>query len=158
MATVGAGSAATDVKRESGTARLLGSGMFLSLRWIIDEDNVKCWRGLIGSAGIAELLVFHPVCLLMRTLFREQGMTDYLIGWYHRQTIDEQSRTSTLFIHRWKEENWHCMRWQANTAAALNQVIFKDYATASVGRKFTSLFPGLGYAAGYKVHIFSLLF
>lgn len=27
MATVGAGSAAKDIKRESGTARLLGSGM-----------------------------------------------------------------------------------------------------------------------------------
>jgi hypothetical protein len=33
----------------------------------------------------------------------------------------------------------------------LNQVIFKDKASATVGRKFVSLFPGLGYAAGYKV-------
>jgi hypothetical protein len=33
----------------------------------------------------------------------------------------------------------------------LNTVIFKDYATATAGRKFFSLFPGLGYAAGYKV-------
>lgn len=33
----------------------------------------------------------------------------------------------------------------------LNQVIFKDKAQVSVGRKFFSLFPGLGYAAGYKV-------
>lgn len=31
------------------------------------------------------------------------------------------------------------------------EVIFKDKATASVGTKFFSLFPGLGYAAGYKV-------
>ncbi len=30
-------------------------------------------------------------------------------------------------------------------------VIFKDKASVSVGRKFFSLFPGLGYAAGYKV-------
>ncbi|EEA23025.1 high copy suppressor of abf2 [Talaromyces marneffei ATCC 18224] len=91
MATVGASSAAKDVKRESGTARLLGS----------------------GSAGIAELLVFHPVDTIAKRLMSNQG--------------------------------------QSNTAAALNQVIFKEYATASVGRKFTSLFPGLGYAAGYKV-------
>lgn len=35
--------------------------------------------------------------------------------------------------------------------SALNSIIFRDYATASVGRKFFSLFPGLGYAAGYKV-------
>lgn len=33
----------------------------------------------------------------------------------------------------------------------MNQVIFKDKATAPIGRKFVSLFPGLGYAAGYKV-------
>jgi hypothetical protein len=32
-----------------------------------------------------------------------------------------------------------------------NQVIFKDKASAPVARKFFSLFPGLGYAAGYKV-------
>ncbi|KAI0137447.1 mitochondrial carrier domain-containing protein [Xylariales sp. AK1849] len=35
--------------------------------------------------------------------------------------------------------------------AELNTVIFKDKATAPAGRKFLSLFPGLGYAAGYKV-------
>lgn len=30
----------------------------------------------------------------------------------------------------------------------VTQVIFKDKAAASVGTKFVSLFPGLGYAAG----------
>lgn len=35
--------------------------------------------------------------------------------------------------------------------ATLNPILFRDYATASIGRKFFSLFPGLGYAAGYKV-------
>jgi hypothetical protein len=35
--------------------------------------------------------------------------------------------------------------------AKMAQVVFKDKATASVGTKFFSLFPGLGYAAGYKV-------
>lgn len=33
----------------------------------------------------------------------------------------------------------------------LNQVIFKQAANAGIGGKFLSLFPGLGYAAGYKV-------
>lgn len=33
----------------------------------------------------------------------------------------------------------------------LNTVIFKDKASAPAGTKFFSLFPGLGYAAGYKV-------
>ncbi|PGH29139.1 hypothetical protein GX50_08122 [[Emmonsia] crescens] len=38
----------------------------------------------------------------------------------------------------------------ANTTQ-LTKVVFKDFADASVAKKFTSLFPGLGYAAGYKV-------
>jgi hypothetical protein len=33
----------------------------------------------------------------------------------------------------------------------LNQVIFKDKAEAGISRRFFSLFPGLGYAAGYKI-------
>ncbi|KAH8167363.1 hypothetical protein CIB48_g882 [Xylaria polymorpha] len=36
-------------------------------------------------------------------------------------------------------------------ATQLNSVIFKDMASAPFGKKFFSLFPGLGYAAGYKV-------
>lgn len=35
--------------------------------------------------------------------------------------------------------------------SALDSIIFRDYATASLGRKVFSLFPGLGYAAGYKI-------
>lgn len=35
--------------------------------------------------------------------------------------------------------------------SVFNGVIFRDAANASLGKKFTSLFPGLGYAAGYKV-------
>jgi len=33
----------------------------------------------------------------------------------------------------------------------LNNVIFKSYADSPAGKKFFSLFPGLGYAAAYKV-------
>ena len=40
---------------------------------------------------------------------------------------------------------------QVNSVAKFNAVIFKDKANASLGKKFVSLFPGLGYAAGYKV-------
>ena len=42
---------------------------------------------------------------------------------------------------------------QITSTSRLNDVIFKDKAGAPVGKKFTSLFPGLGYAAGYKVCI-----
>jgi hypothetical protein len=34
----------------------------------------------------------------------------------------------------------------------LNKVVFRDAASASVSGRFLSLFPGLGYAAAYKVH------
>lgn len=46
---------------------------------------------------------------------------------------------------------------QIASAAQLNTVIFKDKAAAPVGRKFISLFPGLGYAAGYKVRFNEVL-
>ncbi|KAJ5136949.1 mitochondrial carrier protein [Penicillium atrosanguineum] len=86
----GAGAASKDVKKESATARLLGS----------------------GCAGIAELMVFHPVDTTAKRLMSNQT--------------------------------------RITSATTFKQVVFKDYANATVGRKFTSLFPGLGYAAGYK--------
>ncbi|KAF9236958.1 mitochondrial carrier protein [Melanogaster broomeanus] len=76
--------------KESGTARVLGS----------------------GASGVAELLVFHPVDTVAKRLMSNKAKV---------------------------------------SSSALNSIIFRDYATASVGRKFLSLFPGLGYAAGYKV-------
>jgi hypothetical protein len=40
---------------------------------------------------------------------------------------------------------------QVTNITHLNSVIFKDKAGAPAVKKFISLFPGLGYAAGYKV-------
>lgn len=37
------------------------------------------------------------------------------------------------------------------SASSLNSIIFKQAAQAPIHQKFLSLFPGLGYAAGYKV-------
>lgn len=37
------------------------------------------------------------------------------------------------------------------SASHFNSVIFKDKAAAPFGTRFFSLFPGLGYAAAYKV-------
>ncbi|KIW93027.1 uncharacterized protein Z519_06876 [Cladophialophora bantiana CBS 173.52] len=78
-------------KTESGLARLLGS----------------------GSAGVAELLVFHPVDTIAKRL------------------MNNATRVASI--------------------SALNTVIFKESASAPVLTKFASLFPGLGYAAGYKI-------
>ncbi|KAL8700466.1 MAG: hypothetical protein Q9201_005427 [Fulgogasparrea decipioides] len=86
-----AGSAAKDFKKESAAARLLGS----------------------GSAGIAELAIFHPVDTIAKRLMSNQG--------------------------------------KITSASNLNQVIFRKEADAAITRKVTSLFPGLGYAAGYKI-------
>lgn len=84
-------SSSKDVKKESTLARLVGS----------------------GSAGIAELAVFHPVDTIAKRLMSNKE--------------------------------------KINSAAQFNKVIFKDKANVSAGKKFFSLFPGLGYAAGYKV-------
>jgi hypothetical protein len=45
---------------------------------------------------------------------------------------------------------------QISSASQLNTVIFKEKAAAPIGTKFFSLFPGLGYAAGYKVRYMSI--
>ncbi|PSS06532.1 hypothetical protein PHLCEN_2v3662 [Hermanssonia centrifuga] len=37
------------------------------------------------------------------------------------------------------------------SASSLSSIIFREHATAPLGRRLLSLFPGLGYAAGYKV-------
>ncbi|KAI4654759.1 uncharacterized protein J4E78_006936 [Alternaria triticimaculans] len=87
----GTNSSAKVYKRESNTARVLGA----------------------GCAGIAELMVFHPVDTTAKRLMSNIG----------------------------KIEN----------AAHLNKVVFRDAAGASVSGRFFSLFPGLGYAAAYKI-------
>ncbi|KAF2084401.1 solute carrier protein [Saccharata proteae CBS 121410] len=84
-------SSAKDVKKESTVARLVGA----------------------GSAGIAELAVFHPVDTVAKRLMSNQAKVNGLAGY--------------------------------------NSVIFKQTANAGLGTRFISLFPGLGYAAAYKV-------
>ncbi|KAG9943866.1 hypothetical protein KCU81_g8455, partial [Aureobasidium melanogenum] len=80
-----------EYKKESTAARVLGA----------------------GSAGIAELAVFHPVDTIAKRLMSNQG--------------------------------------KISGITQFNSVIFKDKATAPFGTRFFSLFPGLGYAAAYKV-------
>ncbi|KAI0289795.1 mitochondrial carrier [Russula brevipes] len=76
--------------KESGTARILGS----------------------GTSGIAELLIFHPVDTIAKRLMSNKAKV---------------------------------------SLPTLAPTIFREYSTAPLGRKLLSLFPGLGYAAGYKV-------
>jgi hypothetical protein len=75
--------------KESGTARVLGS----------------------GTSGVMELLLFHPVDTVAKRL----------------------------------------MSNKQKVSGNLAQVIFREQAAAPLGTRLVSLFPGLGYAAGYKV-------
>ncbi|KAK4687451.1 hypothetical protein P7C73_g2666, partial [Tremellales sp. Uapishka_1] len=77
-------------KRDSGTARILGS----------------------GASGVAELMVFHPVDTVAKRLMSNKS----------KFALSE-----------------------------VNAIVFRKAANASVPQKFLSLFPGLGYAAGYKI-------
>ncbi|TFY69871.1 hypothetical protein EVG20_g2975 [Dentipellis fragilis] len=76
--------------KESGTARILGS----------------------GTSGVAELLIFHPVDTIAKRLMSNKGKV---------------------------------------SLSSLSTIIFREHATAPIGSKMLSLFPGLGYAAGYKI-------
>ncbi|CAN6636667.1 mitochondrial GTP/GDP carrier protein 1 [Trichomonascus vanleenenianus] len=40
---------------------------------------------------------------------------------------------------------------RVTSVSQLNQVVFRQHAEDGLGRRFVSLFPGLGYAAGYKI-------
>ncbi|KAI9312494.1 mitochondrial carrier domain-containing protein [Dichotomocladium elegans] len=74
-----------------------------------------------ASSGILELLIFHPVDTVAKRLMSNQSR---IFG--GGITLD-QSR------------------------AALTKIIFKDAANEAFLKKYASLFPGLGFAAGYKV-------
>ncbi|KAH0542621.1 hypothetical protein FGG08_003029 [Glutinoglossum americanum] len=100
------GSAAKAFEKESTLSRLLGS----------------------GSAGIAELAVFHPVDTIAKRLMSNHGKVN---------CYDPRLRSLQIA--------------DIMSVSKLNSVIFKEYADVAVHRKFFSLFPGIGYAAGYKV-------
>ncbi|KAI9009642.1 mitochondrial carrier domain-containing protein [Gaertneriomyces semiglobifer] len=86
-------------RKDSGTARILGS----------------------GSAGVLELLGFHPVDTVAKRLMNSQKKP-----FGNGQSISQGMST-------------------------LNEIIFKDAAHRGTMSKYFSLFPGLGFAAGYKI-------
>ena len=67
----------------------------------------------IGTAGVSELLIFHPVDTVAKRLMSNQG--------------------------------------KVTSASQLNSVVFKTHASEPVVKRFFTLFPGLGYAASYKI-------
>ncbi|KAI8056280.1 mitochondrial carrier domain-containing protein [Gilbertella persicaria] len=74
-----------------------------------------------ASSGILELIIFHPVDTVAKRLMSNQTKL------------------------------WSSTRSFAENKALVDQVVFKEAASAGFLKKYASLFPGLGFAAGYKV-------
>lgn len=117
----------SDLKhKESGTARVLGSGtsgMFVCLV----EGRWCSWC----RTGIAELLIFHPVDTIAKRLMSNKA-----------KVCPPPLSLPLLFPHGPPQQA---------SASNLSTIIFREHAAAPLGRRLMSLFPGLGYAAGYKV-------
>ncbi|OMJ15685.1 putative mitochondrial carrier [Smittium culicis] len=86
-------------KKESGAARLIGS----------------------GAAGISELVLFHPVDTIAKRLMTNSSKI-FGSGISYSQGVSN-----------------------------LGSVLFRDAASKGLGSRILSLFPGMGYAAGYKI-------
>lgn len=44
----------------------------------------------------------------------------------------------------------HLLSLHSTPQKPMMEIVFREHANARAGQKFLSLFPGLGYAAGYK--------
>jgi hypothetical protein len=85
------------------------------------------------NAGVAELLIFHPVDTIAKRLMSNKAkVCSVMTRSSQYVVIDDSTRQEVSF-------------------SKLSPIIFREYSTASLGRKLLSLFPGLGYAACYKV-------
>ncbi|ORE08420.1 mitochondrial carrier [Rhizopus microsporus var. microsporus] len=83
-----------------------------------------------ASSGILELIIFHPVDTVAKRLMSKQQKSNYA--------------TNILTL-------WESHRTFAENKAFVDKVVFKEAASAGFAKKYASLFPGLGFAAGYKV-------
>ena len=74
------------------------------------------------------------------------GVAHFPPGRHNREAVDEQQGNGiTPTVSQW-ESGLTSLK-----VSSLNSIIFRDAATAPLSRKLLSLFPGLGYAAGYKI-------
>ncbi|KAF9165949.1 hypothetical protein BGX21_000529 [Mortierella sp. AD011] len=74
-----------------------------------------------GTSGFLELIIFHPIDTIAKRLMSN----------HTRLFVPGQPLSAGL--------------------AATNKVLFKDAANEAFLKKYASLFPGLGFAAGYKI-------
>ncbi|CAM9676971.1 unnamed protein product [Ectocarpus sp. 4 AP-2014] len=87
-----------------------------------DEPQRNSYARVLGSAtaGVSELLLFHPVDTVAKRLMSNQTVA--VTGQPVAQAVE-----------------------------ALNKVVFKEASQMGTVRKYLSLFPGLGFGAGYKI-------
>ncbi|CAE6466629.1 unnamed protein product [Rhizoctonia solani] len=115
--------------KESGTARVLGS----------------------GASGVAELLVFHPVDTIAKRLMSNKAKVrnfTSLVCYYKRFGQVSFSSLSPIIFREYSSAP---LLRKAVSFSSLSPIIFREYSSAPLLRKAVSLFPGLGYAAGYKI-------
>ena len=108
-------------KKDSGAARVLGSGTSGILE-LVRCSPARLWGWLMRSQAI-----FHPVDTISKRLMSNKAKVRALVESVVADIDVTQLSTSTL-----------------------SAVIFREHASKSAGGKFLSLFPGLGYAAGYS--------
>lgn len=117
--------------KDSATARILGSGTSGMQKRRSNWRKPKLTR---RALGIAELLIFHPVDTVAKRLMSNKAK------------VRQRLALSLLHFH-----SHFFFGSQKVSLSTLSPIIFRDSATAPIATKFLSLFPGLGYAAGYKV-------
>ena len=122
-----AGASAKDFKKESATARLLGSGSSPGL-YIRGSQELTAIQGPPASPSSPSSTPYPPP---LRSPCAPSSNRGTQVDTIAKRLMSNQGRIASL--------------------PALNAVVFKAHAADSAPRKFASLFPGLGYAAGYKV-------
>jgi len=117
--------------RSRATAKTLELLVFSDLGRLVSQltSHTTSIFKLSFISGVAELLIFHPVDTIAKRLMSNKAK------------VRSIPALCSIILN-------HTMQVSFST---LSQIIFRDSATAPLGRKFFSLFPGLGYAAGYKV-------
>jgi hypothetical protein len=80
-----------------------------------------------GFAGVSELLIFHPVDTIAKRLMSNKA-----------KVLSQPTHSGVALT-------------LLKGSFSLNSIIFRDAASVPLPKKLLSLFPGLGYAAGYKI-------
>lgn len=107
------------------------------------------WIILLNQASLSYFYFILYDCLCIQYLKRLHWAASVQVDTISKRLMS--SKTNVRLAHTRSlvtTGNLCVMQFSLST---LNFVVFRKYADAAIGRKFLSLFPGLGYAAGYKI-------